>query len=359
MNRRTENFMQSTLLQMIGWAMAAGLFSVLRYGGLQHEVFLSQADLSRLDFGYLVWSAAAAGAVIGLAYGLLDLVLERPRLRRLPYGFLIATQTGFHLLIMALVLSVITAFDVSKADGSLSWEGWSGVMFSSFTGVILLYTSLVSFTFNFVKQVNRKSGPGNLMKLLLGKYYHPREERRIFMFLDLKDSTAYAEQLGHLRFSRLIQSCFHDLSVVARHRAQVYQYVGDEVILCWEVDEGVEDANCVRSFFEFTRLLRERENVYRQNFGLVPEFKAGIHIGPATVAEVGEIKREISYLGDTLNTAARLQGKCNELQESVLVSSQVLEVLGRPRGLRFESKGCLQLKGKDEPVVVYGVHQTH
>ncbi len=45
-------------------------------------------------------------------------------------------------------------------------------------------------------QVNLMLGENNLRKILQGKFYEPHEENRIFMFLDLKDSTQHAERLG-------------------------------------------------------------------------------------------------------------------------------------------------------------------
>ncbi|MDH3650787.1 MAG: hypothetical protein OEQ53_13970, partial [Saprospiraceae bacterium] len=94
----------------------------------------------------------------------------------------------------------------------------------------------------FILQVSEKLGQGVLANFLLGKYHRPTEVDRIFMFLDLKSSTSYAEKLGHLRYSELIQDCFYDLTeVVAKHRAQIYQYVGDEAVLIWKIQNGLKD----------------------------------------------------------------------------------------------------------------------
>jgi len=224
--------------------------------------------------------------------------------------------------------------------------------------VVLIYVTLVSSLFAFLKQVNRKFGPGNLWKLLIGMYHHPREEQRIFMFLDLKGSTTHAERLGHAAFSRLIQDCFVDLTVVVDHAAQIYQYVGDEVILYWEVEDGLEQARCLRAYFQFVDRLASRSAHYQGAYGVVPVFKAGLNMGPATVLEVGEIKREISYLGDVLNTAARIQGKCNEVGRDLLVPETLLRRLEPlPDGLESERVGEVALRGREETVIIHAVHR--
>ena len=112
------------------------------------------------------------------------------------------------------------------------------------------------------------------------------------MFLDLKSSTTYAERLGHIKYSKLIQDCFYDLTdVVANRQAQIYQYVGDEVVLTWKTRDGLVNNNCIYTYFDFENALQEKSNYYEEEYGLVPKFKAGLDSGTITVAEVGEIKK--------------------------------------------------------------------
>ena len=68
------------------------------------------------------------------------------------------------------------------------------------------------------------------------------------MFLDLKSSTTHAEQLGHIKYSQLIQDCFYELTeVVTRREAQIYQYVGDEIVLTWPYEKGIKNKSSVTS----------------------------------------------------------------------------------------------------------------
>ena len=107
--------------------------------------------------------------------------------------------------------------------------------------------------------------------------------------MDLKSSTTHAEKLGHFKYSQLIQDCFYDLTdVVLCHEAQIYQYVGDEVVLTWKVDKGIKNNNCIHTFLEYDKAIKDRTNYYHNKYGLVPQFKAGLNLGDVTVAEVGE-----------------------------------------------------------------------
>jgi adenylate cyclase len=193
------------------------------------------------------------------------------------------------------------------------------------------------------------------MKFLSGRYFEPKSERRIFMFLDLKGSTAIAEKLGEQEYFRFLQKTFKDItSILLSTRAEVYQYVGDEVVLSWNIKEGLKNFNCIRCFQEIEKLFKESESLYENMFGVVPRFKAGLHVGKATVGEIGVLKRDIVYSGDVLNTTARIQSKCNELGAALLVSEDLKDSLPS-NGLEFNSLGEIRLRGKSEAMVLYSL----
>jgi adenylate cyclase len=209
---------------------------------------------------------------------------------------------------------------------------------------------------SFINQVNRKYGPGVLVPLLLGKYRNPRDEERIFMFMDLKSSTGTAEQLGHLKYSAFIRDCFMDINqLLLPFNAQVYQYVGDEIIVMWGVSDGLKEFSCIRFFFACEKQFQDRSAYYTMNYGYLPRFKAGIHMGKVTAVEIGEVKRDIAYHGDTLNTTARIQSVCNEHNKTFLASEYLLEKIGLHHGLKTESLGMIQLRGKTTSVGIASV----
>ena len=176
------------------------------------------------------------------------------------------------------------------------------------------------------------------------------------MFLDLKSSTTIAEKLGHIKFSRLIQDCFADLTpAIKKHKVEIYQYVGDEVVLSWPIDKGFENNNCIHCYFNYRELLNAKSDYYQQEYGVQPIFKAGIHMGEVTVAEVGLVKREIAYHGDVLNTTARIQSRCNDLKQQLLISQNLSEHLKKDERIERHLLGEELLKGKQQLVTIYGV----
>src|SRR4030095_9113636 len=149
------------------------------------------------------------------------------------------------------------------------------------------------------------------------------------MFMDLKSSTSMAEKLGHLKYSSFIRDCFMDINqVLSPFNAQVYQYVGDEIVLTWKVRDGLKDFSCIRFFFACEKQFVDKFEYYTKHYGVLPHFKAGLHLGEVTAVEIGEIKRDIAYHGDTLNTAARIRSVCNDFDKKLLASESLLEKIG-------------------------------
>jgi adenylate cyclase len=88
-----------------------------------------------------------------------------------------------------------------------------------------------------------------------------------------------------------------------------------------------------------------RSDFFQSKYGLIPEFKAGMHTGQVTTGEIGTLKKEIVYSGDVLNVSARIQGLCNEYNADMLLSYHLFKKL-KLENVDFEKIGNLPLKGK-------------
>lgn len=309
--------------------------------------------------GSLVVVAILLGVLHGVCLGMAGYYLDRPFLRKMSLGRVILAKTFGSLVVLGLITLLLryVLFDLLISPAlNVPVEEIGEAMWRYFFFLLLVYYSFMTLIINFVNQVNKKYGPGVLIPLLMGKYRRPREEERIFMFMDLKSSTAAAEQLGHVRYSAFIRDCFADINeMLFPYCAQVYQYVGDEMVLTWPASEGLHDHLCIRFFFACKKRFQRRAGYYLSHYGIVPMFKAGVHMGPVSVVEIGEIKKDIAYHGDTLNTTARIQSVCNDYNRDLLVSEYLLEKTGKHPLMKTEHLGMILLKGKSEEVGVLGL----
>ena len=206
--------------------------------------------------------------------------------------------------------------------------------------------------------VNDKYGPGVFVSFLMGRYFQPKREERIFMFLDLRSSTSAAEQLGEERYFNFLKDAYRDATPAILHTSgEIYQYVGDEIVVSWKKVLGAENANVVRCFFDIRRRFLDKAEYYKEKYdGIIPEFKAGLHYGYVMAGEVGIVKRDIAYSGDVLNTTSRIQSKCNELNVDILISKYLLDQLGTLPETYVPSKvGDISLRGKQHSLMLYTI----
>lgn len=352
MTRRNLNMFLSKLSWSLAiWIIAALLFGFLRVWGTEslpafERVLPFQPFL--FTFQMLV-----LGLAIGIPFGVMDYFLDTDWIRHRSYWKIIIFKVVIQLFIAVFSLAILVISNNKFDDISI---GMMNFIFSETSLLWIIFTGIVSFFIYFLEVVKSKIGDRVMFNLIMGKYHNPRVETRIFMFLDMKDSTTHAENLGHIKFSSLIQDSFNDLTAaIIEHKVEVYQYVGDEAVLTWNLSNGFENANCLRVYYSYQNSLNNKKEYYENEYGFVPFFKAGVHLGDVTVSEVGVIKREIAYHSDVLNTAARIQGKCNEFKAELLISEDLKEKLEAEQFFSYKHIGGISLKGKQLLVNIYKV----
>ncbi len=360
MNRKLKQYLQLLWQSVLFWSVVMGLFSIFRYYGIEEEEgFQVITEYSGLQ-GTLraLLGFTSIGTLIGFLYATIDFVFDRFASNRISLVYDLIIRTFFYFITTIAVFTVIMDLFSSIYDINLNTEaGWWREN-KSFWATIL-YIVFVSFIFSFIKIATEKFGKGVFLKMLMGKYKQPQEEKRIFMFLDLKDSTTIAENLGHFKYSQFIQDCFYDLNeVVPKYDAEIYQYVGDEAVLSWPYKKGLANNNCIDLFFAFQQKKHKKSEYYLDKYGVIPEFKAGLHGGELMVTEVGVIKKEIAYHGDVINTSARIQAECNTYKVLLLISEKLLQDLKINTHLTSKFLGSVLLKGKQEKVNIHTINKV-
>ena len=220
----------------------------------------------------------------------------------------------------------------------------------------ILFSFAVGFSIVFGLTLNRLIGPGVFRNFLLGRYHTPREEERALLFIDLAGSTAIAERIGATRFLELMNEFIHDVGAALEGSGGViYQYVGDEAIITWRLAETPDISGAVEVVFRLDARVVARSKDYRGRFGVVPSFRAALHAGPVVVGEMGDSKLEIVLLGDTVNTTARIEQSCRELDRSFLASAEALALVTLPPGAESEEMPPVALKGKSRQVRLFAI----
>ena len=282
-----------------------------------------------VDVKYADHMGVIMGASLGFGFGIIELfILSGLKKKFLKLSLL---QSLFIKAITYLIIiyffSGLIGLIVGLSQGK-EMEEFYASLYDRDQFVLIVYTLTVYLLLSFYIQINLLLGKGVLLKFLFGKYRKPVNEHRIFMFLDLKSSTTLAERLGLENYYALLNDFFHEISEPVRTSgAEIYQYVGDEVVFTWKTDDGLTNTNCLKIFYKIRESVYRNRKYYRDKYGEIPDFKAGLHFGEVISAQIGDIKREIIYNGDVLNTSARIQEQCNVFTRELLISGVLLNQL--------------------------------
>ena len=295
---------------------------------------------------------------IGFSVGAAELFFLRTWLRELPFLSHLVVKSLAITAVMYVAAAVLNILDVI-IDG-ITWRAYVEAITSPEWAVGLVEAlGVITFLLFFI-QLDRLLGPGVLLGYVTGRYHLPHRESRIFMFLDLKGSTSLADVMDPDRYFSFLHQYFTEMSEpILETSAEIYQYVGDEIVLSWKTKAGLEEAGCIRVFFLIEDQIHAHREHFQTEYGVVPEFKAAVHAGDVITAQIGELKSEIVHNGDVLNTTARIQALCNELGHRLLVSADLMAQLNIGCEYVVQGLGPVQLRGKEEAAELYAVSRAN
>jgi adenylate cyclase len=345
---------------IIGMWMVVGFFMTV----YEHLVLIthnSAGTSAQYSFLVSVYRNVGAGLIGGILGGSVLVFFVNVRYQDKPYVYTIAAVSLVFLVVVGVVTVVMGITIVPARTGKSLFHPETQAALLRFLSdpsplkACIAWSFIVAITQLFL-QISFKFGQGTFTKILFGKYQTPKEEKRVFMFLDINSSTSIAERIGDRKYHSFLKDFFADITQpILENKGEIYQYAGDEVIIAWTLKEGVENNQSVKCFFDIKQKIADHAIRYRSLYGVVPSFKAGIHCGNVIAGEVGIIKRDITYSGDVLNTTARVQSMCKEFKVDLIVSGELMEDWKATSAYTMRPLGLMKLRGKEKDIMLNAV----
>ena len=298
--------------------------------------------------------------VFFLSFGMGYLIVFKLKklLRKHSFGLSLAVRTMV-LIVAAFFMNFLTetvhSLIISHMNLVESFRYFYAEAFKAFWLVNKLFFWLILFVLTqLIIEINEKYAPGVFRDILFGKYVQPKVENRIVMFIDLKDSTPIAEKLGTIMYFKFIRDfIYHVSNALNEYGGRIYQYVGDEVVVSWLFDT-TNTRKCMSALIEARKNLQKHSEDFRRSYGIIPEFRVGIHCGEVTVGEIGVIKKDLAMSGDTMNTTARIRSACSELNQKFIVSKEFMDNIDL-KDWQSTSLGIVELKGKGNGIELFAL----
>jgi adenylate cyclase len=340
------------------WVIFGTLYSLIEYGLLgDSEIYPSTQN--PYDFKSSIILTPILSFFIGFILGTFEFLFLSKFFKNTSFWKKVCLKTLFYIVSICISLFIITMIVNSYRLNLFVLDeviiNSMIIFFNNFAfwSIVLFIGLIISITL-FVQEISNHLGQGILKNFFIGKYHESRIEKRAFVFLDMKSSTTIAEKLGHVEYYKLLNDYYSDMTEsIINTNGQIYQYVGDEVIISWEMNKNFKMSDPINCFFDIEKQIALRSDYYIKEYQIVPEFKAGIHFGEVTIGEIGVLKKEIVFTGDVLNTTSRIQSVCKEFNSNLLISDKVRDLLTNQ--FKFKDVGEVKLKGKEKLVKLYKI----
>lgn len=355
--------LQLLLFSLIYWNLVIRFAIFMRMLGARDD---HMSDMLSKGMNFLVDEIVSSSVVISvfatLSWFTLNMVypslVRNFKMRKLAFGVVLLDIVIF--MIISVLLGIVHYGVSQNLSIAESISHLPRFLFNSTILFFLIVLFIGGYVYQLLNTLLHQVGYAPLGKIMMGYYQKPREEELIFMFLDLQSSTAVAEKLGHKKYSYFIQDCFKCVSnSLLATRGRVYQFVGDEVVISWDAKKEKSYKGAVDFYYLYEKALNKRREYFEKEYGMIPVFTASLNVGKVMAAEVGEVKRELAFHGDVLNTAARIQKQCKRYRKRILVTREfAVRLIKNTKEYKIEYVDLVKFFGKKKSIKIYEVHKV-
>lgn len=204
--------------------------------------------------------------------------------------------------------------------------------------------------------LERIVSPDIMQKLLGGDasmLKQGQEYEVAILFCDLRRFTTFVENTPPDQVIRFLNVFFAKISdLISAHNGLINKFMGDAILAVFGID-GKQ--NAAQNAMQAAMHIISHTKTINLGDGKEFDIGVGIHMGKAVAGTIGSADRyEYTFIGDVVNTASRLDGLSKRLGYRVIVSDKVFNLLPEDLNAKFADLGPQRVRGKSEPVHVYG-----
>ncbi len=256
-------------LRVLRRIVIAGMLVGIAYGIVLHLVAYDPT-LVEVVTGALI--GAIHGLLISSAIGALEIFGIRTRLGQCVEGAPFVVTLGVKGTVYGAIVAIVNVVEPGTRAVGLSPAVGRMQM------VAVIFSVVATTAFIFVWQISRIVGGRTLQNWVLGRYHRPRPEQRFFLFIDVVGSTPLAERLGPDAVHQFLNRVFLLASdPIDDYGGEIYQYVGDEMVITWTVLKGAPEARPLRCFAAIEAALEAAAPEFARLFGVAPRVRGALH----------------------------------------------------------------------------------
>lgn len=196
-------------------------------------------------------------------------------------------------------------------------------------------------------------------KILQGELKLGGERKHACIFFsDVRGFTAMSEKLEPEELVGILNRYMTRMvSIVLTRGGVVDKFIGDAIMAVWgaPITKPNDAKQAIMACIDMRKALVELNNEFKAEGLPIIKIGMGLNYGPLIAGNIGSTERmEYTVIGDSVNTASRIESLTKAFGTDLLVSKDLLDQTGDT----FIAEKCHEamVKGKSEPLVIYKVH---
>lgn len=188
--------------------------------------------------------------------------------------------------------------------------------------------------------------------------YEATKRNLCILFSDIMSFTTLCENNSANDIADMLNIYFQFWNeIVKKYNGIIDKYIGDAIMVIFGFDdEGAAcsmAAACALEAAQSSELLYAR--LAEKNLPVPAGFGVGCHYGELIIGDIGsDDRKNFTVIGDTVNTASRIESVSRKTESRVIISSQVYKRLDDATKENFKALGQIKLKGKNSAVSILG-----
>ena len=342
---------KTTTLTKVCYAIAGLIAVAATLYTLQSEIGSAHRALNKFNFGLRMLGSVFAMYLSFSVARLLKNNGKSPTRLRASITFFIFNSCVLLTYILALFEVIPPAFGPST-------------IFVSDTLLMIIFTALVGQEFgstllqrDHIKNTFKRFVGSSIVDrmVMAGKEPEPKEQDVSVLFCDIRSFTTMCESWDPKEVFKFLNEYLESMvAIISKHGGFIDKFGGDSIMAVW----GAPDLNPNHAIDAAQCALEMRTNLVmfnkkREARGEAPiTFGIGIHSGNVVAGAVGsKDRREYTVIGDTVNTASRVEGLTKEYKTDILVSGSTWNYI--KSFAQGRSVGSAKVKGRNAVVDVY------
>lgn len=175
-------------------------------------------------------------------------------------------------------------------------------------------------------------------------------------FADITGYTAFSEGKDPAYIIDVLNGFFQEaVELVIDNNGYIDKFIGDCIMAAWGVPMKTEQEDAilaVSSALQIHELVRSKDRNFFKGDASKLKISVGMSSGPLVAGNVGSSRRmDYTVLGDTVNTAARLESIATA--EEIIITQFTRDLIGER--FKLEERKPVKVKGKEKPLVIFNV----